>query len=33
VDGHVEPLNLMDGTLDEAREKAWKVAWPTLQEF
>ena len=28
VDGHVEQLELMDGTLDEAREKAWKVAWP-----
>lgn len=28
VDGHVEKLDLMDGTLGEAREKAWKVAWP-----
>jgi prepilin-type N-terminal cleavage/methylation domain-containing protein/prepilin-type processing-associated H-X9-DG protein len=28
VDGHAEQLELMDGTLDEAREKAWKVAWP-----
>ena len=28
VDGHVEQLDLMDGTLDEAREQAWQVAWP-----
>ncbi len=28
VDGHVEQLVLMDGTLEEAREKAWEVAWP-----
>jgi prepilin-type N-terminal cleavage/methylation domain-containing protein/prepilin-type processing-associated H-X9-DG protein len=28
VDGHVEKLDLMDGTFDEAREKAWEVAWP-----
>jgi prepilin-type N-terminal cleavage/methylation domain-containing protein/prepilin-type processing-associated H-X9-DG protein len=35
VDGHVEQLDLMDGTLDEAREKAWEKAWPawpTLQQ-
>jgi prepilin-type N-terminal cleavage/methylation domain-containing protein/prepilin-type processing-associated H-X9-DG protein len=28
VDGHVEQLDLMDGTMDEAKEKAWQVAWP-----
>jgi prepilin-type N-terminal cleavage/methylation domain-containing protein/prepilin-type processing-associated H-X9-DG protein len=28
VDGHAEKLDLMDGTLDEAREKAWEAAWP-----
>ena len=34
VDGHVEQLDLMDGTLmydemiEEARERAWRVAWP-----
>ena len=28
VDGHVEQLDLMEGTLDEAREKAWEKAWP-----
>ena len=36
VDGHVEQLDLMDGTIDEAREKAWEKAWPlwpTLQRI
>jgi prepilin-type N-terminal cleavage/methylation domain-containing protein/prepilin-type processing-associated H-X9-DG protein len=28
VDGHAEKLVLMDGTIDEAKEKAWEVAWP-----
>ncbi len=28
IDGHSEKLVLMDGTIDEAREKAWEVAWP-----
>jgi len=28
VDGHVEQLDLMDGTLKEAKEKAWEVAYP-----
>ncbi|UCF43112.1 MAG: type II secretion system protein [Planctomycetota bacterium] len=28
IDGHAEKLVLMDGTLPEAKEKAWEVAWP-----
>ena len=28
IDAHVEYVNLMEGTLEEAVEKAWELAWP-----
>lgn len=28
VDAHVEYVNIMDGTLEEAVEKAWEMSWP-----